>query len=100
LDAEYFIDKNEDEFEFDHNPFKSDIAGKQITFTDLVLEDKLNLKADLSTLRTAGWLKSEAYVIADIQNAPYAPRNVLRAAMTNNNVASVKVDKLTFQLIK
>ena len=60
---------------FHQNPFKFDIAGKTIKFGEsdkkegqLQICDELELVPDFSTLRTAPWLKNEAYVISDLRN--------------------------------
>lgn len=78
MEAEHFIELHDKPFEFGHNPFKADIAGKEVAFEGIELEDTLSLIPDISSLRTASWLKNEAFVIADIQNAEYAPRNILK----------------------
>jgi glutamine synthetase len=78
LDADYLLEsyaENKDVmFQFNHNPFKNDIAGKAIEFvTDeesntIEMPDALGLKPDYDTLRVASWLSKEAYIIADLYN--------------------------------
>ena len=59
---------------FHQNPFKFDIAGKNIDFdleskdgeNKLEVCDELELVPDFSTLRIAPWLKNEAYVFSDL----------------------------------
>ena len=100
IEAEHFLDNPSHQFVFNQNPFKSDIMGKQIQFENLDMDDHLHLVADLSTLRVASWLKNEAFAIADVQNAPYSPRHVLKQALAVNSFKSAQIQKLTFQLYK
>ena len=87
VDAEYFLENNNKMFEFNHNPFKYDIASKEIDNFETPLPDTLMLKADSSTLRVAPWVSKEAYVISDIYHADdqnqieFAPRNMLQKSI-------------------
>ena len=90
MNAEYFIDMMEANpekgtfFEFNENPFKKDIEGKDIKFSDEIhIPDSLLLKPDISTLRDAIWLKNEAFVLADVYDSneeplKIAPRNIIK----------------------
>lgn len=55
-------------FEFNENPFKKDIEGKDIQniSEEVHIPDMLLLKPDMSTLRDAIWLKNEAFILADV----------------------------------
>lgn len=75
VDAEHFIDHHASTFCFRHNPFKYDVVGKDMK---LDLDTELHLSPDMSTLRTCAWLKNEACVIANVNNADYSPRAVLK----------------------
>lgn len=81
MNAEYFIDMLEQNpetyFEFNENPFKKDIEGKDIKFDkDMNIPDLLLLKPDMTTLRDAIWLKNEAFILADVYNTDQQPLNI------------------------
>ena len=86
MEAEHFIERMErgdDKFVFEQNPFQNDIAGKKID--GLELGDELLLSPDVSTLRIAPWLKNEAFVIANLSDEygkeiEYCPRRILKGA--------------------
>jgi glutamine synthetase len=52
------------------------------------MDDHLDLVADISTLRVASWLKNEAFAMADVVNAPYNPRQVLKQALSESSFKS------------
>jgi len=90
FNAEYFLEHLDSSdspfFEFGGNPFKFDISGTPIEFSEgLTLPDTLLLKPDMGTVREVPWQKKEAMIFADPYCAetkepiPYAPRNALRA---------------------
>jgi hypothetical protein len=74
MNGEHFLDvidhsSTQDDafFEYDENPFKKDIEGKDIDFgPDITFPESLFLKPDLTTLRDAIWLDNEAFVLADV----------------------------------
>lgn len=73
-------------FEYKHNPFRFDILGKSIEFSDKVeLPKNLLLRPDIATLKEIPWQKKEAIVMADVYHPEteellqYAPRNLLRS---------------------
>src|SRR6185312_11068095 len=90
LNAEHFIEvmeRNDEEacFEYKYNPFKKDVEGKTIEFDEgFKISDSLYLRPDLSTLKDAAFLKSEAIVFADVYDSenknmvPYAPRTIMK----------------------
>jgi len=116
LDAEYLLESyhenNEVMFLFNHNPFKKDIAGKDIELiadsegNTLAMPDTLSLRPDYNTLRVAPWLSKEAYIISDLYHpndatkpVAFAPRNVLKEALLKPSlITSARVKQLTFQL--
>lgn len=96
IDAEHFIEEHKSPFTFSQNPFKSDLAGKAITFEGVELDEHLKLVADISTLRLPPWGKGEAFVIADILGFEAAPRSVLKALMANSSLTRAHISEMTF----
>ena len=94
VDAQHFL--TQQDFVFRHNPFQFDIAGKKVEFKTTKLEDEITLRPDMTTLRTCSWRKNEAYVICDILNALYSPRQILKDSLINTNVVSAQIKELTF----
>jgi len=75
-------------FEYNFNPFKNDLQGQAIEFSDgLSLPDSLLLKPDLTTLKEVPWQKKEAMIISDAycpdtqELIPYSPRNALKKSL-------------------
>jgi len=57
------------------------------------LPDTLELKADLSSLRQSADTDSEAFVMADVVDLPYAPRTVLKnTKWMRKDTKNIKVD--------
>lgn len=97
VDAEHFVDCAQADptakFEFSHNPFAKDIAGKTFTIENtkdeenkFVMSETLMLQPDISTLRVAPWLSNEVFIFADVYDdsgalVNYAPRNILKSAI-------------------
>jgi glutamine synthetase len=60
-------DQGSNFFEYNTNPFKNDVQGSPIEFSDgLSLTDSLLLKPDLTTIKEVPWHKKEAMIISDV----------------------------------
>lgn len=107
LNAEYFleqIDSGNNFFEYNFNPFKFDVQGSPIEFTEcLELPDSLLLKPDLTTVKEVPWQKKEAMLFADPYSPdnkefiPYAPRNALKSVLEKVNKAGA-TSKIKFTM--
>jgi glutamine synthetase len=101
LNAEYFleqIDSGNNFFEYNSNPFKFDVQGSPIEFSEgLEFPDTLLLKPDLTTVKEVPWQKKEAMLFADPYSPdnkeviPYAPRNALKSVLNKEMQCSSKM---------
>jgi glutamine synthetase len=110
LNAEYFleqIDSGNNFFEYNSNPFKLDVQGSPIEFTEgLELPDSLLLKPDLATVKEVPWQKKEAMLFADPYSPenkeviPYSPRNALKSVLHKELTGSTSKIKFTMTFHK